>query len=297
MSLPVRRLLATVSLAACALSAAACEQLVAEPIVQESGGVGDPCVPSEEERASFGSFPIEENYLKTAFDHCASGVCLVNHFQGRVTCPLGQPAPTPCAGSGDTSCGEGRACVEVATVPVYCDPGAQDGGASSCVGHGTSCNPNKGACDCSDDAHCPAGTACDLATHDCKRYVCHTPGACQSAGATDAENEGKACCLPGTDTPVSVSVCGQCAETSRRDAESAVYCSCKCGPAEGAPEEPGAEYCTCPDGFECSEIRPYLGIGSASSTGKFCIKAGTDYTSHSTCGEVTGYSASPMCGD
>jgi len=130
-----------------------------------------------------------------------------------------------------------------------------------------------------------------------RSYVCHTPGACQTAFGTPGENQGKACCVPGTDAPVSVPVCGQCAAAASRDAASAVYCSCRCDVADGAPPEPDFNFCTCPSGFACAEIRPDLQLGDPETTGKYCIKAGSDYVASATaCGVVEGNHAAPCAG-
>ncbi len=53
-------------------------------------GVGDPCTPEEEFTATFNGFsPGEVNTESKSFQ-CQTRLCLVNHFQGRVTCPYGQ---------------------------------------------------------------------------------------------------------------------------------------------------------------------------------------------------------------
>ncbi len=52
--------------------------------------VGDPCVPEEEFREQFNGFSATEAYIESRSFQCATRVCLVNHFQGRVSCPYGQ---------------------------------------------------------------------------------------------------------------------------------------------------------------------------------------------------------------
>ncbi len=54
------------------------------------GGVGDPCLPEEEYDATFSGFALSEVSVETASLGCESRLCLVNHFQGRVSCPFGQ---------------------------------------------------------------------------------------------------------------------------------------------------------------------------------------------------------------
>ncbi len=53
-------------------------------------GVGDPCVPEDEANADFAGFSINEVSVESRSFQCESRICLVNHFQGRVGCPLGQ---------------------------------------------------------------------------------------------------------------------------------------------------------------------------------------------------------------
>ncbi|HEV8244830.1 MAG TPA: hypothetical protein VGP93_03645 [Polyangiaceae bacterium] len=74
----------------------------------ESGSVGDPCVPDVEYAATFAPFSMREVYLESRSFECATRLCLVNHFQGRVSCPLGQAGPEgapacflPSASAGD----------------------------------------------------------------------------------------------------------------------------------------------------------------------------------------------------
>lgn len=52
-------------------------------------GLGAPCVPEDEKEASFAGFSEGEINISSRDPQCASGTCLVLHFQGRVTCPDG----------------------------------------------------------------------------------------------------------------------------------------------------------------------------------------------------------------
>jgi hypothetical protein len=52
--------------------------------------VGAPCVPSDEYRPTFNDYALAEVVLDDQSRACDSGICLVNHFQGRVSCPYGQ---------------------------------------------------------------------------------------------------------------------------------------------------------------------------------------------------------------
>lgn len=53
-------------------------------------GVGDPCTPEAEYSTSFLGFNHREVSTESADYQCFSRLCLVNHFQGRVSCPYGQ---------------------------------------------------------------------------------------------------------------------------------------------------------------------------------------------------------------
>jgi hypothetical protein len=57
-----------------------------------SGGVGDPCIPEQEYDVCFGGFDEKEVNIESKSFQCLTRLCLVNHFQGRVSCPYGQTA-------------------------------------------------------------------------------------------------------------------------------------------------------------------------------------------------------------
>jgi len=70
-----------------------------------SGAIGEACIPSNEAVASFSGFHNTEVSVEIGSRQCSSGLCLANHFKGRVTCPYGQDDgdPSQCLtpGSGD----------------------------------------------------------------------------------------------------------------------------------------------------------------------------------------------------
>lgn len=51
--------------------------------------LGSPCIPSDERNPSFPGYSASEVNVLEASD-CESNVCLMDHFQGRVSCPYGQ---------------------------------------------------------------------------------------------------------------------------------------------------------------------------------------------------------------
>jgi hypothetical protein len=213
--------------------------------------LGSPCVPSDEADPTFGGFNLNQEYIESGSPGCASGICLVNHFQGRVTCSLGQAAPVACEGPGSGYCGNGEECVASETLA------------------GT----------CGENSECPSDFICDFESGRCTRFVC--------AGSCGDE----ACCTT-YNVPVAGPVCGQCKERSAADT---VYCSCRCGVAEGEPMDPDFPFCECAAGFECAEVRKNLGLGDERLTGKYCIKQGTQFDGSQSCGAVEGYFDSTMC--
>lgn len=65
-------------------------------------GVGAPCVPEDEYLTGFSGFSQSEVNVESRSFQCETRVCLVNHFQGRVSCPYGQ-VENP-SGSGLSTC-------------------------------------------------------------------------------------------------------------------------------------------------------------------------------------------------
>jgi hypothetical protein len=167
----------TVAVAVVVLSGTGCQ----------SSGVGDPCTPEQEYDPTFLGYDYHEVGVEPGSFQCLTRLCLVNHFEGRVSCPYGQTA----AGTGNS----------------------------------------------------PA-----------------------TAG----------CFTPGLGTAVGGAVLPQCTD---RTANLAVYCSCRCKNIDGATGD-GANYCTCPTGFECDPLVSSLGAGlDQGLTGYYCIKSGTAYAS------------------
>jgi hypothetical protein len=331
------------------------------PLACQSGGVGDPCTPEDEYNAQFTGFNVAEENIEPLSFQCSTRICLVNHFQGRVSCPLGQPALAPmdfCKQNPDSTqdCGAppasggtqqpcstcpdpSQACVlsQSYAPQCTCDPTVTDptnpmvcAGNPGCAGVSGNCDPNLQICTCSNDLtidgvsfFCePIQPGCSGSTCSevLNSYICHTPqtataSSCQSAANTPQENEGKQCCVPGTDQPVSVEVCGQCDSSSFRDAPDAVYCSCRCcAPCCAAGTQPSAtnpcstdtstcgtacdpnfNYCSCPSGFTCTDIRPNVGLGDQELAGAYCIKAGSAFTTTSGCGNVVGNADPANC--
>ena len=70
----------------------------------QSGGVGDPCIAEDEYQSQFPGYGIAESFVESRSFQCETRVCMVNHFQGRVSCPYGQLDPATNNLSNDQRC-------------------------------------------------------------------------------------------------------------------------------------------------------------------------------------------------
>jgi hypothetical protein len=274
------------------------------PLACSAGHVGDPCTPEDEYKPDFAGFKMQEENIESRSFQCATRICLVNHFQGRVSCPRGQTKldvvfcdpqdEGACDKEGLPDSVRGGKCVVAQTLAPDCDSDSECGGLV-----GTVCDPVAKVCKCT-GSQLPENYFCEPSNPDdskslrvLKSYVCHKDDGCQRALTPGQEtkdyefNKDKQCCIPGTDTPVTVPVCGQCTKNSRRNAEGAVYCSCRCL-RDGEEGDPNFNYCSCPDGFQCTEIRKFVGLGDKQLAGSYCIRENSAYKPPGDCGEVNG---------
>lgn len=62
-------------------------------IAVESGSLplGAPCVGQDEAQTYFPGYSVSEVVVETS-NTCSSGICVINHMQGRASCPYGQTA-------------------------------------------------------------------------------------------------------------------------------------------------------------------------------------------------------------
>jgi hypothetical protein len=106
---------------------------------------------------------------------------------------------------------------------------------------------------------------------------------------------GKACTVPGTDTPIvgekengefvntriKSQVDAQCLD---RTADKTVYCSCRCADING--QRPSNQtFCDCPDGFTCEQLVSSTGLGNEGLTGSYCIKNNTKFDRMTACSQ------------
>ena len=76
----------------------------------------------------------------------------------------------------------------------------------------------------------------------------------------------------------------QCKDRTGGTGGTAVYCSCRCANTEGKTDD-GSDYCTCPDGFSCTQLVTKIGTNNEGLTGAYCIRKGTDYNPINGCSE------------
>jgi hypothetical protein len=159
--------------------------------------VGDPCTPEQEYDKSFLGFSQSEVSVESKSFQCETRLCLVDHFQGRVSCPYGQ--------SGD---------------------GGVNAPATGCFTPGTNVRV---------DGEDPNGMIVDMTKQALVQPQCLS-----------------------------------------RTAANAVYCSCRCANVNGDTND-GANYCTCPDGFSCTQLVPSIGATDQGLTGAYCVKSNAQY--------------------
>lgn len=210
-------------------------------------GVGDPCVPEDEYLTTFTGFSVGEVNVESRSFQCLTRVCLVNHFQGRVSCPFGQ------------------------TEDTYDDP--------DWLAMHPGCGPIKG----SGRARCaalnlaPPGSPPDFQCADLDADGCTDAGSlCGEATCAPGQPEhAETCRVPDRDGSeledrIQVAVAPQLVD---RRAEDSVYCSCRC-----AGPDPAARYCSCPSGFACEPLVDDLGLGEKGQlAGSYCIRNNTRY--------------------
>lgn len=217
-------------LAALGPMAAALSAVAAVVVVSSTGcsatGVGDPCIPEQEYDPTFAGFDPREVNVESKSFQCETRLCLVNHFQGRVSCPYGQNI--------------------TATAANLSAPGTNE-----------PCNNQK-----------PTD----------QNSACCTPGIYQPVKPTTNIGSGGGDGGGGSGSN-NYSVLPNCTD---RTASTAVYCSCRCANVDGNTND-GANYCTCPDGYDCTQLVAQTGVAGENLTGAYCIKHNTAYNVNTSC--------------
>lgn len=118
----------------------------------DDSSVGDPCIPEDEYRASFSGYSKEEVNVESRSFQCETRLCLVNKFQGRVSCPTGQLSE-----GGGCQTPDGALSVSVPVPPQLAARPPQDAVYCSCRCSG----PEGGeAADIGPACECPQGFEC-----------------------------------------------------------------------------------------------------------------------------------------
>jgi hypothetical protein len=223
-------------LAALGPMAAAVSAIAAVVVVSSTGcsatGVGDPCIPEQEYDPTFAGFDPREVNVESKSFQCETRLCLVNHFQGRVSCPYGQNQTATAA---------------------YNSPG----------GTTDPCKNQK-----------PGD----------QNSACCTPGIYQPVMPTSNVGGGGGGDGGGGMMGTNFAVQPNCTD---RTASVAVYCSCRCANVDGNTND-GANYCTCPDGYDCTQLVAQTGVAGENLTGAYCIKHNTAYNPLTSCTGTAG---------
>lgn len=224
-----------------ALALSAISALAAAPGCAATG-VGDPCIPDEEYDPTFQGFSVADVSVESKSYVCLSRLCLVNHFQGRVTCPYGQAGPgVGCNGS----CSVGAAPTSPSALPA-----AMPGSPPSQVNNGQG-----------------------------YQYGCSIPGSVPAAGTTGWEVSATNVNVPLPTGAQTGWIPGQVTGnmTGDRTANQAVYCSCHCANTQGQTND-GETYCACPENYTCTQLVTSIMAGTNQGlTGGYCVKNGTQY--------------------
>jgi hypothetical protein len=127
-----------------------------------AGGVGDPCIPEDEYQKQFSGYDKDEVNVEAMSFQCETRLCLVNHFQGRVSCPYGQTRTDPETGE-TVELSDAMACkvpdgsgdkIEVDVEPQLLERRAKEAVYCSCRCKGPDANARY--------CECPSGYKCTL---------------------------------------------------------------------------------------------------------------------------------------
>ncbi len=126
----------------------------------ESGGVGDPCIPEDEYRQEFSGYSKDEVNVESRSFQCETRVCLVNKFQGRVSCVYGQTIPddamTPAQAAAAATCKtpDDTLPILVSVPPQLEDRRPRDAVYCSCRCDGPQSPEEAPYCECPDGFSC-----------------------------------------------------------------------------------------------------------------------------------------------
>jgi hypothetical protein len=116
-----------------------------------SRATGEPCLPRDERRSDFNGFGIQDVTLDLGTPECQTNLCLVNHFQGRASCPYGQPLFSDVEGTPQCLMPGDGSLVDVAVDPQLVERRAEDNAICSCRCAGPGPGP---FCTCPEGMRC-----------------------------------------------------------------------------------------------------------------------------------------------
>ncbi len=236
-------------------------------------GVGDACMPNLEFGSTFGGFTKDDNNVETRSFQCATRVCLINKFQGRVSCPAGSDAKQPeyyragydaitLAEAGDSTAAYKLLQAYGGQIPKELDaPTAEEE------------KLNK-------DARAKLAAAVDQTVAELAAVgltANKNDPASLEAALLSAVQEGswRLCQVPGTDGRkldhwVRQTVLPQ---FQQRAPAASVYCSCRCADAKNQQPETG-NFCECPSGFACQAMFNADPNTADELEGYYCVRDG-----------------------
>jgi hypothetical protein len=142
----------------------------------EAGPIGSPCTPGTEGSPSYLGANLQEMSYDSNNPQCQSRLCLVNHFQGRVSCPYGQQADgTPRPGATSCSRSADAGCCTPADVPVT---GEESDGAFANPNQQATVAPQCASRTADVAVYCSCSCAISGSTEDSNYCTCPTGFTC-----------------------------------------------------------------------------------------------------------------------
>jgi hypothetical protein len=123
----------------------------APPVQSPRAPLGSVCVPTDEADPSFSGFQFEDVTIDVGTQACESGVCVVEQFQGRVSCPLGSPGPDNGGSAGECRTPDSHRAVTVKVLAQLVNRPPSLGSTCSCRCAGPGDGP---FCDCGANLEC-----------------------------------------------------------------------------------------------------------------------------------------------